>query len=219
MPQQVNLCLPLLRKQKDRFSAHTLAQGTAALLLLGGILGGVWVWQLNLASASLRDTLAAQTKDLTTLRTAVASTQANAGPNQHNPNQSLTQRQTQLKQRQKILDTLQQGLVRPGWGHSARLQTVAQSIPSAVWVTRLKATDRQLDVAGFTLEPAALNDWRARLGQSPLFQGQALSTVTVDSVRLDASAVATTAKPPMWSYTLQSNLAAPVAKGSTGGQP
>lgn len=219
MPQQVNLCLPLLRKQKDRFSAHTLAQGSAVVLLLGGILGAVWVLQLNQASSSLRATLEAQTKDLNTLRAAVASTQANAGPDRTHANQSLIQRQTQLKQRQKMLETLQQGLVRPGWGHAARLQTVSQTIPSAVWVTHLKATDRLLEVAGFTLEPSALNDWEARLGQSPLFQGQALSSVKVDSVKTDTTAAATTVKPPMWSYTLQSTLATPVPMGTTGAHP
>ena len=54
MPQQVNLCLPILRKQRRRFAAQSLVQALAVLLLVGGALSAAWVWNLNLASDSLK---------------------------------------------------------------------------------------------------------------------------------------------------------------------
>ena len=104
--------------------------------------------------------------------------------------------------------------MRPGFGHSARLQLVAQSIPATAWVTEVLADPSRFEVRGFTLEPAALNDWVAKLAKSPLLAGQSLRTVQVESV------VATAASPgqarieaaaggrPMWSFTLGSAVAA-----------
>ena len=99
---------------------------------------------------------------------------------------------------------MQRGLFRPGWGHSARLQLLAQSIPAQVWVTEVKADEGQLNVSGFTLEPAALNDWVAKLAASPLLQAQKLSTVQIDntSAALTKTAVPATAARAVWSFNL-----------------
>jgi Tfp pilus assembly protein PilN len=142
-----------------------------------------------------------------------------------------------LTQRQQALAALQQGRAAPGFGHAARLQLVAQTIASQAWLTQLRADDTQLEVSGFTLEPAVLTDWVNRLAQSPLLKGQALSTVMVEQVKPEAvlpggaldrqSVVAkdaaasvknTSAKPtvlpPRWSYTLLSSMAKPVGEGA-----
>jgi Tfp pilus assembly protein PilN len=128
---------------------------------------------------------------------------------------------------------LQQGHIQPGFGHAARLQLVAQTIPSAAWVTQITADERALEVAGYTLEPAVLTIWVNRLADSPLLKGQSLSTVKVDSARPDtvlpgavavgqavrppagpastAQAASQPALPTVWSYTLLSSMAPQVA--------
>ena len=55
------------------------------------------------------------------------------------------------------------------------------SIPAPVWVTEVKADGQRLEVSGFTLEPAALNDWVSRLSGSPLMRGLRLDAVKVES--------------------------------------
>ena len=127
--------------------------------------------------------------------------------------QELQGRKAELLQREKLLDELQRGLFQPGWGHSARLQLVAQSIPAQVWVTEVKADESQLDVSGFTLEPAALNAWVSKLAASPLLQGQKLATVKVESV----SASLPGAPRPTWSFHLVSALGKSAAVA--GGKP
>jgi len=91
---------------------------------------------------------------------------------------------------------------------------VAASIPAQVWVTDVKADELQLDISGFTLEPAALNAWVARLSASPLLQGQHLAAVKVEKVKVDsawadgstqtgtATQVALGARRPLWSFSL-----------------
>lgn len=235
MAQQVNLCLPILRKQKSSFTAQTLAQALAILLLVGGAMGAVWVWNLNQASTSLKSTLATQTQELDGLRAALAKNQGVVAPGQTAAEQELAQRRAHLAQREKVLAALQQGHIQPGFGHAARLQLVAQTIPSAAWVSQINADERTLEVIGYTLEPAVLTTWVNRLADSPLLKGQSLSTVKVDSVKPDtvlpgAVAVAQAVRPAVavstaqtsgsspkpslpaiWSYALLSSMAPPAA--------
>jgi len=214
MPQQINLCTPILLTQKRYFSAQTMAQALAVFLVLGGGLCAYWVWSLNAASEGFKKTLATQASELDSLKTALLQGQAGAAPVAAALAQQLQRSKAELLQREKLVQELQRGLFRPGWGHSARLQLVAQSIPTPVWITEVKAVEQQLEVSGFTLEPAALNEWVSRLAASPLLQGQRLATFKVES----ASAALKAAARPTWSFSLVSALGSP-AVVKEGGKP
>jgi hypothetical protein len=221
MPQQINLCAPILLTQKRYFSAQTMLQALAVFVVLGGGLCAYWVWSLNLASEGFRTTLATQSRELESLQSAIAIGKAGAGPVDASLTLDLQHRRADLLQREALLDGLQRGLSRPGWGHAARLQLVAQSIPSQVWVTELKADESQLDISGFTLEPSSLNDWVLKLAASPLLKGQKLSTVRVENtgaamLPAASSTMAATSR-PMWSFNLVSELGKPSA--AVGGKP
>ena len=221
MPQQINLCTPILLTQKRYFSAQTMAQALAVFVLLGGGLCAYWVWSLNTASDGFKKTLATQSQELESLQAAIKQGKVGAGPLEAALAQQLQGHKLDLQQRQSLMEALQRGLFRPGWGHAARLQLVARSIPAQVWVTELKADDNQLALTGFTLEPAALNGWVGKLAASPLLEGQKLSTVKVEhasaavlktlagtAVPAAVSANASTAR-PMWSFSLVSALGKP----------
>jgi len=215
MPQQVNLYLPILRKQKDRFAAQTLVLALAVILFTGGALMAAWVWNLRHATDSLKLTLATQTKELDDLRAALELAKSSSDPVDAAMTQEVKQRKLALEQRQNVLAALSQGLFQPGRGHAARLQLVAQTIPAVAWVTRLKTDEQLLEITGFTLEPAALNDWVSRLAASSLLQGQTLSTVHVESVKPGGTPTAPAASAPasqaaQWSFNLLSRVAVPV---------
>ena len=226
MPQQINLCTPILLTQKRYFSAQTMAQALAVFVLLGGGLCVYWVWSLNVASESFKKSLVSQSRELESLQSAIAQNKANAGPVELALTQDLQSRRSELVQREKLREELQRGLFRPGWGHAARLQLVAQSIPAQVWVTEVKADETQLEVSGFTLEPSALNDWVGRLAASPLLEGQRLSTVKVENANvatltavvdgatgsaLPAASSVVPASRPVWSFSLVNALGKPSA--------
>ncbi len=63
---------------------------------------------------------------------------------------------------------------------------------------------------GFTTQPSTLNEWLARLGQSPLLVGQTLSAVKVEQSRLDGATV--------WAFSLLSAINGP-AKPASGARP
>ncbi len=233
MAQQVNLCLPILRKQTKRFGAQSLALALVIILGVGAVLGAAWIWNLNQSSDSLQVTLAAQSKELDTLRVALERARASANPGESAVVQELRQRRLELQQRQSILEALSKGLFEPGHGHAARLQLVAQTIPPVAWLTHIRTDDQLLELGGYTLEPAALNDWVGKLATSPLLQGQRLTTAKVEGVKPSASlvpgspgvtqtaavkAVAPEAPVVMWSFSLLSKVAAAVS-AKTGGQP
>lgn len=220
MAQQINLCTPILLKEKRYFSAQTMAQALVLLAVVGGSLLTYWVWSLNAANNGFKATLALQSRELDSLESTLQQARAGAGSAETSLTQELLLRRTELLQREQLLEELQRGLFRPGWGHSARLQLLAQSIPPQVWVTDVKADDAQLEVSGLTLEPAALHDWVGRLGASPLLRDQKLATVKVEtastalrgpvaSVQPEKTASGPAVARPMWTFSLLNAVGKP----------
>ena len=230
MAQQINLCSPLHRQAEQRFSANSLAWALLAVVCGGAVIGGLMVWNLSRTSDTYRQSLAMQQRDLDGLRATLDASRANNNPVDPALRQQLEGRRAELAQRQALLASVREGVVRPGFAHSDRLQLVANSIPSAVWVTGLKAESGRMEISGYTLEPAALNEWVARLGQSPLLQGSQLATVRVDNVSNSAAGGnsggggggggQTTSAPsgrPVWTFNLVS--AQPGAMAAAGDHP
>lgn len=210
MAQQINLCTPILLTQKRYFSATTMAQALLVFGVLGGALCAYGVAGLRSASEGLNVALARQGQELTSLQNALAQARANTGPTPASLNQEIQVRQAELRQREQLLAELQRGLFRPGWGHSARLQLVAQTIPAKVWLTGVNSDEGRLEVSGFTLEPPLLNEWVGKLAQSPLLAGQNLAAIKVESARNGAAPV------PVWSFSL---VSAAGRSAGEGGKP
>lgn len=222
MPQQINLCSPLLLKQKQYFSAQTMAVALALFLVSGGALCAAWLWSLNNASEGFKQTMAAQSREIEGLQTAIQTRKASAGPADAALVQRLQEQRKTVQQRGQLLQALQEGVFRPGEAHSDRLQWIARSIPAPVWVTEVKADASHFELAGFTLEPSALNEWVDKLATSPLMRGLRLATVQVENtvaaqVKVPVAAAvapAATAR-AMWSFKLVSaEPAAPVVAAS-----
>lgn len=229
MAQQINLCSPILLTEKRYFSANTMAVALAVFAVLGAVLCGAWVWNLNRAANELGGTMAAQTQEVQSLQTALQHSNANAAPVDPALLRQLQERQAAVQARERLLSALQEGLMQPGAAHSDRLQLIARTIPSQVWVTALTAGTGRFDIRGYTLEPAALNEWVARLALSPLLQGLVLSDITVENASAAAAkpavAASAAASPaagrPIWSFHLVSAPPpAPVASpNAAGGKP
>jgi Tfp pilus assembly protein PilN len=233
MPQQINLCTPILLTQKRYFSANTMAAALAIFLVLGGVLCGVWVWNLDQASESLKQSLAAHAHEVESLQAAIQRSRTNAAPVDPALMAQLEERRAAITQRIKLQEALKDGMFRPGLGHSDRLTWVARSIPAPVWITEIRMDGARFDVSGFTLEPGALNDWVAKLSVSPLMQGLKLATVKVENATAAtvtvpsaaASDASTPISPPraVWSFNLVSiepaAMGAKLASSAPGTKP
>lgn len=235
MPQQINLCTPILLTQKRYFSAHTMAIALAVFLLLGAVLCGTWVWNLDESRAALQSAVDTHKTEVENLQVAIARSRASAAPVDAALTAQLTERRTLLAQREKLKEALSEGMFRPGWGHSDRLSWVARSIPAPVWINDVRMDGNRFEVSGFTLEPSALNEWVDKLSVSPLMQGLKLATVKVEKATpamlgvgaapatAPASAASSTAPArPVWAFTLVSAdplATAPSAMASTPRSP
>jgi Tfp pilus assembly protein PilN len=219
MPQQINLCSPVLLAPKRYFAAGTMLQVVGLFVLVGGLGTAAWVWNTTSTSAELARVLEGQKQQASQLQAALTVQTAAAAP----PDPALQNQRNALEadvaRQQGVLRGLEQGRMAPGEAHSDRLALVSRSIPDKVWVTGLLADATRLEVTGYTLEPSALNDWVARLSLSPLMQGLRLATVKVQSIRVPQAAgaapTAAPAGPETWSFTLISAQPAAPAKEGT----
>lgn len=209
MSQQINLCTPILLTQKRYFSANTMAVALGVFLFLGSILCGVWVWNLNHSGEALQRAMDARAGEVDSLQAAIKRARDNAAPVDPALQAQLAERRQAVQQRESLREALKEGVFRPGWGHSDRLTWVARSIPAPVWISEVRLEGTRFEVSGYTYEPAALNEWVNKLGQSPLMQNLKLSTVKVEKAAVPPSTSSSgtgTSGPTgaVWSFTLVS---------------
>ena len=223
MAQQINLCTPILLKPKHYFSAQTMVLALGIFVLLGGALLAAGVWNLKRATDGLKQTMASQGRDIDNLKAAIQRSRAAAAPVDPALLLQLDATRAAVQNRQSLLDALRQGMLVPGWGHSDRLTWVARSIPAPVWVTDIKMDHDRFDVTGFTLEPAALNDWVNKLAAHPHMQGMKLATVKVEGAAAAQLRVPPAAGAPVaagavpravWSFHLLSAVPVVAAAGN-----
>lgn len=215
MPQQINLCSPLQVAQKQSFSARTMVQALGVFVVFGGVLCAAWVWNLKKTSEGFTQTLESQTRDIQNLKAALVTARADASPNDATVLAQLQAKRTEVARREQLLAAMQEGLSVPGMGHSDRLALVARSIPQPAWITGVRADSKLFEVSGFTLEPAALNDWVTRLTASPLMRGLKLAAVQVEN----ATPPGGTAPRQVWSFNLVSQPAELPPANAAGAKP
>jgi Tfp pilus assembly protein PilN len=213
MPQQINLCTAALTPLRQRYQAKTLLSLVGGSLIVSGVLSSLWLWSLGRSAQEYRHTLDAQATEIQNLQRAIQGIRAATGPLEPALQRELQAALSAVQEREKVLQALQAGLFEGGDRHSDRLLLLSKSIPDDVWITGLRADTGAFEVSGFTLEPASLNAWVARLGQQPLLRGMPLSGVKVSLVADTASAT----NRPMWSFTLQSQLPLAVASAALAG--
>ena len=206
--QKINLLEDIKLSHINYSSVKTMLQTLVVLAVLGGCGSIYWVWSLNVASEDLAQSLATQSIEFESLQAAIAQKKSGDQPNSV-LDQELQDSRTELLQRETLAQELQRGLLRPGWGHSARLQLIAQSIPTKVWVTKVTSDETQFTLTGFTLEPAALSKWVAILAASPLLEVQSFSTVNVDNASTSILKAVAGKPRPTWSFSVRSLITQP----------
>jgi Tfp pilus assembly protein PilN len=225
MPQQINLCSTAFQKPRQQFSADTIAIALCVFVVLGGALCAAFVWNLQSASQGFVAAMQTQTQEMQSLQVAIDRSKAMAQPPSPALIKEVRDKRTEVDSKELILQALQQGNWKPGYGHSDRLSLLARSIPAPVWITDVKADSARMEVSGFTLEPSALNDWVGSLSASPLMQGLRLATVKVQSTAVSASTAAVAGTAPaasgreVWSFNLVSAQPAPSEAPAVGGKP
>jgi Tfp pilus assembly protein PilN len=213
MVQQINLCVTAFKAEKQQLAARTMVPLLGVCVAVGAVLAAAWLWNLQRSADSYRQTLDTQGGEIQSLQAAIQRSRAAAGPLEPAMLQQFQDKRIAMQQRERVLEVLLQGALRPGEGHSDRMALVASSIPATVWVTGVQVDSGRFEVSGFTVETAALNGWVGQLGAHPLMRGLKLSNVRVESVSqpgrpagaaaaLVPSGIPASNGKPLWSFTL-----------------
>lgn len=195
MAQQINLYSPILLQPKRYFSALAMLQALAALLLGLLALGGWAEHRTAQQRSELATTTAAQSADRQRLQAELAGKPA-APKDNTALEQELAQARQAVAERQRLLADLAQPAA-----HSSRaglLRLIAQTAPSALWLTEVRLSEGRLELAGISLQPEQLRPWFAQLLAQPALQGLALRTVVVDAT----DAATRDSREPGWSFRM-----------------
>ena len=206
MSQQINLYNPILLQQKKIFSAATMAQSLAILLL--GLLAfyGYARYQV----ASLHTASMHSEKRLESAQARVARL-----TQQFNPRLKSTALENRIKQTQAELGTLsqaQQALQQSGLsesnGFSPYFKALARQIVEGLWLTRFSVAGNEMRISGRALKPELVPAYIRRLSTEPIMQGRRFSTLEMRQPEATpASEGKPSQTPPYIEFTLQSALA------------
>ncbi|MFT7724192.1 MAG: hypothetical protein QM788_15390 [Roseateles sp.] len=224
MPQQINLLTPLLLAPRQHFSARTLLQAGAALLL-AGLVAALWLQQRDRrAEADHQALLARHAAERQALLAASAALPApqDVGALQ----QQLLALQAGNAERRALLQAL--GGDSAGRRHSDLLALVARSLPQAAWLSELRHAPGRVELAGGTLDTAVLRPWLAQLAAHPLLAGQQLSALHVERLGtpgaeagahplLDGGSPLAQARLPVWAWRVVSAPAGAASAAAPGG--
>ncbi len=176
MSQQVNLYQPIFRKEKKIFSARTLAQACAILLLA---LGGIYAygrWQVHQLAVQLeRSRTQAQA-----MQNRVSEIQRLAPRRSEDPALLARNKQlaAELAQKQRVLATLADRRLGNTQGFAPYFTGLARQQLDGLWLTGLTVAGggSRLELRGSTLRPELVPRYLQRLAQEAPFRGMAFET-------------------------------------------
>jgi MSHA biogenesis protein MshI len=209
MPQQINLLDQVRVAQKRYFLAPAMLKSLSFLLLVGGFWSSDWLSSMETEGDLVKQSMAVQSREIVSAQGSIELRKKHDKARSALV-QELEASRRELLQEEQTARQRHQGLLRPGWGHAARLRLVAQSIPAQVWVTTMSINQGKFKIEGFTLELAALSEWAGALTANPLIEGQKLSSINLQ----EAGKAKFKTSRPVWSFNLVSTISEPSAKSA-----
>lgn len=181
MSQQINLFNPIFLKQKKHFSALTMAQGLALVLVGSLVVAGYARFQLSGMMDEARDTAS----QLNLTKAQLAKVSAAYAPRQ--PSKALEEDIRKLEAdiiaQQRAFDTIRKGGLGNTKGYSEYLRAFARQIVNGLWLTgfTIRGAGAELELRGRTAQPALIPAYINRLKQEPAMQGKSFAALVVEA--------------------------------------
>lgn len=175
MSQQINLYNPIFLRQQKVFSARTMLQSLAAIIVGMGVFAGYaqyQVAQLALEAASAEKRLQAEQERALRLAQQFAPKKKSA-----DLDTGIKQAEQQVQALQQVLAQVQQGGVGSQQGFSAYFQALARQSMDGLWLTGFTVAGKQMEIAGRTLRPELLPEYLRRLGEETIMQGRTFAAL------------------------------------------
>lgn len=175
--QQINLFVAEFAPTPQRLTLHTLLRLLMGLLLVLVLIGAFLAQQLYRE----RERSAQARAELDGVIAAISQSHGNQQA-QQNVAARLEQLRVQLAERQALLTDLQQREARQTTGFAPLLQTLAQQHDSRLWLTHIAVKNGRLQLAGETLNAAAVPSWLGKLQHATAIQGQRFAGLSISRV-------------------------------------
>lgn len=201
MSQQINLCNPLFRKQEKYFSAVTMAQSLGLIVVATLLFYGYSIYQTR----ALTRQAAQMSQMQDTTQRQFASIAATLGPRK--PDIHLTEAiklaESEVKNRQDILDILSQGELGNQAGFSEYLKALSRQTVNGLWLTGFDVTGSgdEISIRGRAMQAALVPGLIRKLKVEPKFAGTHFATLDIHQPTAPRSSTATT-PPPYVEFTL-----------------
>lgn len=181
MNQQINLHQPIFRKQRALFSARIVLRLCAIWALALAVIYALGLWsdqQLRAEHVRLqteRDAAAANLQKITALRS------SDPGRSQMLA-QELASLQTQLAQKEAVLQLLSRGELGSAAGFAPQIDTLADRRIAGVWLTRVALTEggREISLQGQAVRSELLPEYLERLSGESGFPGARFGDVRLE---------------------------------------
>jgi hypothetical protein len=182
MYQQINLYHPIFRKQRQIFSAATMAQ---ALAIVGAALLAIYGYGLVKVGALEAEVVQLEGREVA-LMTQLTRMDPNLGANRRAELEAELKRlSSTLEGQQRLIDELRKAPLGDTAGFSAYLAALGRQRTPELWLTALAINGgaRAIELEGRTLRPELVPEYMQRLGSEA-----ALATQTFDRFEIERDA-------------------------------
>ena len=218
MSQQINLFNPIFLKQKKTFSAVTMLDALAFLLV------GVALFYAYAKIESLKldrqSVVTAGQYDQARVRLAEASARHAPKKTDAALEAEVVNLQAQLNARKAALDNLGIGLVTDNASYAEYLRALARQSLTGLWLTgfRIGKGGAEMEISGRALQPELVPAYIRRLNREPAMHGRAFDSLSMTQLAgaLPADASRPAGAPASYSYT-EFRLGSSHAELSSGG--
>lgn len=177
MSQQINLFNPIFLKQEKLFSAVTMAQALALILLGSAVL----IAYSQYKSSGLGTQAAASTTQLALAQTQLAKVNAEFRPRQKSKliEDDIQKTEIEVKSLQQVFDILQKGEFGNTKGYAEYLRAFSRQILGGVWLTgfSIHGAGSEIGLQGRALQPELVPAYIGRLKREPVMQGKSFATL------------------------------------------
>jgi Fimbrial assembly protein (PilN) len=179
MSQQINLFNPIFLKQKKTFSAVTMLDALALLLVgVAAFYAYASIETLNLDRQSVET---ARQYNLSSVR--LVETSARYAPKKIDAGleAEVNNLQAQLNERKAALDNLGIGLLANGVSYAEYLRALARQSLAGLWLTgfRVGKGGAEMEIAGRALQPELVASYIQRLNREAAMHGRAFDSLSM----------------------------------------
>lgn len=195
--QQINLYQPMFRRQEKIFSAVTIAQSLAVLLLGFAVFYAYSIWNVNNLRKEVANHERMQAEALARLETLSATYPLRKKSKLLESRIQVLQQELQAKQ--ALLGILDDTRIGNTQGFSAHFSGLARQRIDGLWLRGVQFSKggQQVGIFGSTLQPELVPQFIQKLGGENAFRGAEFRTFTMQRVKGDVARV---------DFTLQSQL-------------